>query len=309
MIFDLAIIGGGPAGASAGIYAARKKLKTVLIASDFGGQSSVSVEIQNWIGFKSISGELLAKQIKDHLYSYEGEDLIIKEGRQVNKVIKSGNTFTITDNTGENFEAKTVIITTGASRRHLAVPGAKEFEQKGITYCATCDGPLFAGQDVVVIGGGNAAIETAMQLAAYCKSVTVLEREPKFKAEEITVEKLLANPKVKALTNVEVQEFKGEKFVKSVIYKDRVTDKVTELPTTGVFVEIGFIPTTDFVRGLVDLTDFGAIKVDHKTQRASLIGIWAAGDCTDVLYHQNNIAVGDAIKALEDVYSYLHLQS
>src|SRR3989344_3579206 len=181
MIFDLAIIGGGPAGASAGIYAARQKLKTVLIAGDFGGQSAVSVEIQNWIGFKSISGELLAKQIKDHLYSYQGEDLVIKDGRQVTKIEnleaerpsgRSASKFIITDNTGESFEAKTVLIATGASRRHLTVPGAKEFEQKGITYCATCDGPLFAGQDVAVIGGGNAGVETGAQLPASAQSVT-----------------------------------------------------------------------------------------------------------------------------------------
>ena len=308
MIFDLAIIGGGPAGASAGIYAARKELKTVLIADDFGGQSAVSVEIQNWIGTKSISGAQLARQIKEHLYSYEGKDLVIKDGRRINKITKSEKTFLITDNTDENFEAKTVLVATGASRRHLTVPGAKEFEQRGITYCATCDGPLFSGQDVVVIGGGNAAIETAMQLVAYCQSVTILEYNPSFKADKISVEKILANPKVKGVINVEIQEFKGDRFVKSVIYKDRVTGKITELVTGGIFVEIGFIPTTDFVKDLVDLTDFGAIKIDHKTQRTSLTGIWAAGDCTNIPYHQNNIAVGDAIKALENIYSYLHIQ-
>jgi len=308
MIFDLAIIGGGPAGASAGIYAARKELKTVLIADDFGGQSAVSVEIQNWIGTKSISGAQLARQIKEHLYSYEGKDLVIKDGRRINKITKSEKTFLITDNTDENFEAKTVLVATGASRRHLTIPGAKEFEQRGITYCATCDGPLFSGQDVVVIGGGNAAIETAMQLVAYCQSVTILEYNPSFKADKISVEKILANPKVKGVINVEIQEFKGDRFVKSVIYKDRVTGKITELVTGGIFVEIGFIPTTDFVKDLVDLTDFGAIKIDHKTQRTSLTGIWAAGDCTNIPYHQNNIAVGDAIKALENIYSYLHIQ-
>src|SRR3989344_8817557 len=137
MIFDLAIIGGGPAGASAGIYAARKELKTVLIADDFGGQSAVSVEIQNWIGTKSISGAQLARQIKEHLYSYEGKDLVIKDGRRINKITKSEKTFLITDNTDENFEAKTEIVATGASRRHLTIPVAKEFEQRGITYCAT----------------------------------------------------------------------------------------------------------------------------------------------------------------------------
>lgn len=309
MIFDLAIIGGGPAGASAGIYAARKKLKTVLIADDFGGQSAVSVEIQNWIGTKSISGEELARQIKDHLYSYEGESLAIKEGRRVEKVIKSETNFLITDSTGESFEAKTVLVATGASRRHLEVPGAKEFEQKGITYCATCDGPLFAGQDVTVIGGGNAAFETAAQLLNYCQTVTLIHRSDSFKADEITVEKIKQKPNFKLITNAEIQEFKGDKFVKSLTYKDKVTGELKEVATTGVFVEIGFVPATGFVKDLVKTNQYDQIIVDHKTERSSLVGIWAAGDCNDSLYHQNNIAAGDAIKALEDIYSYLHLQS
>ncbi len=309
MIFDLLIIGGGPAGVAAGVYAARKKLKTLFVTFDFGGQSQVSAEIQNWIGTKAISGEKLAADLKDHLLSYQGPDLTVKTGLKIQSVLKKEGGFVATADSGESFEAKTVLVTTGADRRHLEVPGAKEFDQKGITYCATCDGPLFADQDVVVIGGGNAAFESTAQLAAYCKSVTILHRSDNFRADAITVEKVKSKPNVKIITNAEVQEFKGEKFLKSLVYKNTLTSDSIELATTGVFVEIGLVPTTWFIKDTVTLNDYGQIMVDPRTQRASTKGIWAAGDCTDGIYHQNNIAAGDAIKALEDIYSYLHLQA
>lgn len=308
-MFDLIIIGGGPAGVSAGVYAARKKLKTLFITYDFGGQSSVSADIQNWIGTKSISGEELAAQLKEHLLSYRGDDLTVISGRKVQSVLKKNAHFVVTDDSGESFESKTVLVATGADRRRLEVPGAKEFDQKGITYCATCDGPLFADQDVAVIGGGNAAFETTAQLAAYCKSVTLLHRSESFRADAITVEKVKMKPNVKIITNAETQEFKGTQFVSSLVYKNTITGELVELPVTGVFIEIGLIPTTYFVKDLVEMTPNNQIKVDPRTQRSSIAGIWAAGDCTDGLYHQNNIAAGDAIKALEDIYSYLHLQA
>lgn len=308
MIYNLVIIGGGPAGVAAGVYAARKKIKTLVLAETFGGQSTISADIQNWIGTKSIAGETLGKQLREHLFIYASDTFVIKEGAKVTKVERMGKSFKVITETGENYETKTILVTTGATRRRLNVPGAKEFEQKGITYCASCDGPIFSDKDVVVIGGGNAAFETAIQLAAYCQSVTIFELTPNFKADRITVDKVLANPKIKGVTNAETLEFTGDKFLKALKYKDRATGEVKELAVEGVFVEIGFIPATDFVRDLVELTDFGAIKVDHRTERTSLLGIWAAGDCTDVLYHQNNIAVGDAIKALEDIYFYLNIQ-
>jgi alkyl hydroperoxide reductase subunit F len=305
---DLIIIGGGPAGVAAGVYAARKKINTLVLADNFGGQSTVSADIQNWIGTKSISGETLGQNLKEHLFAYKSDTFVIRENSKVSKVEPIGKNFKVTTETGESYETKTVLVTSGAQRRHLKAPGAKEYEQKGITYCASCDGPVFADKDVAVIGGGNAAFETAMQLAAYCRSVTIIEFTPNFKADKITVDKVLANPKIKGITNAETVEFSGDKFLKALKYKDRSSGEIKELEVEGVFVEIGFVPATDFVKGLVELTDFGAVAVDHRTQRTSVMGIWAAGDCTDVLYHQNNIAVGDAIKALEDIYFYLNIQ-
>ncbi|MFH1170120.1 MAG: FAD-dependent oxidoreductase [Candidatus Vogelbacteria bacterium] len=307
MTYDLSIIGGGPAGVAAGVYAARKKLRTIFLTDDFGGQSVVSAEIQNWIGTPSISGEELAKQLENHLRKYEGENLLIKSRTRVEKVEKAGGNFSIKSNQSETYESKTVLVTTGAHRRKLTVPGAETFEQKGITYCASCDAPLFADKAVAVIGGGNAAFETAVQLLAYASQVTILHHSAEFKADAITIERVLANPKVTAIKNAETIEVKGEQFVSSLIYQDKTSGAKKEIPVEGIFVEIGFLPTTGFVKDLVTLNKYGSVVVDPRTQRASLAGIWSAGDCTDSLYHQNNIATGDAIKALEDIYNYLHL--
>ncbi len=305
MIYDLIIIGGGPAGVSAGVYAARKKLKTLLIAPEFGGQSIVSEGIENWIGTVKISGDNLAKNLKEHLVAYSGETVSIKEGEGVQDIKKSNDGFTITTEKGQ-YETKTILIATGSTRRKLEIPGAKEFDNKGLTYCASCDGPLFADQDVIVIGGGNAAFETSAQLLAYCKSVTLLNRSDSFRADEITIAKLKQNPKFKVITNAIPTEIKGDKFVKSISYQDAVTKEVREIVAPGIFVEIGLIPTTYFAKNILELNKIGQIPVDPKTQQTNMPGIWAAGDCTDGLYHQNNIASGDAVKALEDIYVTLH---
>jgi thioredoxin reductase len=158
----------------------------------------------------------------------------------------------------------------------------------------------------VVAGGGNAGFESAAQLLAYCNSVTLLHRSDTFRADEVTVEKISKNPKFKAIKNVDIVRINGEKFVEGLVYKDKITGEETELKVTGIFVEIGQIPNTYFVKDVVTLNQYGSIKIDPRTQRTETTGIWAAGDCTDVLYHQNNIAAGDAVRALEDIYLYIH---
>ena len=300
-MFDLAIIGGGPAGVSAGVYAARKRLKTILITEQFGGQSTESMGVENWIGTKNIAGPDFGKMLEEHLRSCAGDSVEIKTGEKVTNISKTDGGFEIKTPSGI-YNARTVLATTGSTRRKLEVPGAKEFENKGITYCASCDGPLFAGQDVAVIGGGNAAFETAAQLLAYAKSVTLINRS-EFKADPITVDKVLSHPNMRAVKNAVLKEIKGDKFVKSLIYTEDGKDK--EIAVTGVFAEIGLIPSTSFVKDLVPLNKYGQIPVDPKTQKTDIGGIWAAGDSTDGLYHQNNIAAGDAVKALEDIYLYL----
>ncbi len=304
-MYDLAIIGGGPAGVAAGIYASRKRLKTVFIARDFGGQSTVSEGIENWIGTVKISGTDLAKTLEAHLRAYAGDIVDIKAGETVANVTKSTNGFTVMTD-ASTYEARTVLVTAGSARRKLDVKGADSLEHKGITYCASCDGPLFADLDVAVIGGGNAGFESAAQLLAYTKSVTLIHKNNEFKADPITVKKVLANPKMKALLSTDILEVKGDKFVTSLVYQNRESGGPKELLVQGIFVEIGSSPATDFLGDLVKLTPYKQVIVDPRTQQTSLLGIWAAGDCTDGLYHQNNIAAGDAVKALEDIYLYVH---
>ena len=309
MTYDLIIIGGGPAGAAAGVYAARKKINTLLLTVDFGGQSQVSPEIHNWIGDQSISGNALAKKLEAHVRQYESESFVIKTGNsgKVQAVTKDDAGFIVTVEGGDSFKTKTVLNVAGSNRRQLNIPGAVEFDQKGLTYCASCDGPFFTDKDVVVVGGGNAGFESAAQLLAYTKSVTLLHRGPKFKADKITTDKVLAHPKMTAILNATPTAVLGDKFVTGLTYKNNDSGEETTLKTEGIFVEIGFMPNTSFMKDLVDTNDYGAIKIDHKTQKASEKGVWAAGDCTDALYHQNNIAAGDAVKAIEDIYNYLHL--
>ncbi len=303
--YDLAIIGGGPAGAAAAVYAARKRLKTVFITKDWLGQSYVSEGIENWIGTVKIPGLDLSKSLETHAKAYADGIIDFKEGVVCTKIEQTDSRFKIYDSGGGTYEARAVLVASGSHRRKLDIPGAAEYENKGIVYCASCDGPLYADQDVAVIGGGNAGFETAAQLMAYCKSVTLLSRS-EYKADPGTVEAVTSNPKVKALTFVMPKEVKGDTFVTSLVYTDTNSGADTEIAVTGIFAEIGSLPNTDFVKDIVSLDKYQRVAVDPRNQRSSLDGIWAAGDVTDGLYHQNNIAAGDAVKAVEDIYLWLH---
>ena len=301
-MFDLIIIGGGPAGTAAAVYAARKQLKTLLVVKEWGGQSTVSDDIQNWIGTPHISGANLAKALQSHVEEYKGDILTILEG-EVTGISGTDGDFTVITSKGEQ-KSKTVLIASGSARRRLDIPGADVLEHKGLTYCASCDGPLFSGMDVVVVGGGNAGFESAAQLLAYCKSVTLLSRSSA-RADEITMEKIKKNEHFTLIENAIPTKVEGSVFVESLSYKNGQDVEIT-LPVSAVFVEIGQIPATAFAQGQVDMTPTNNISINPRTQETSVKGIWAAGDCTDVLYHQNNIAAGDAVRALEDIYLHLH---
>lgn len=303
-IFDLIIIGGGPGGVAAGVYAARKKLKTLFITDAWGGQSTVSDDIQNWIGTPHISGAQLAKNLKEHLEEYAANDVTILTPARATGVVKSGELFEVSTGKG-TFTTRTVLLTVGSARRKLDVPGADIFEHKGLTYCASCDGPLFTDADVVVVGGGNAAFESAAQLLAYAKSVTLIDRGPEFRADPVTVEKVTANKHMTALHNTISKEVHGDVFVSGLSVIDAITKEERLIPCTGIFIEIGLLPNTDFLGTIVDLSPTKQVLIDPWTQKTSVPGIWAAGDCTNVKYHQNNIAAGDAVRALEDIYAYL----
>lgn len=305
MTYDTIIIGGGPGGAAAAVYAARKQLKTIIITPEFGGQSIVSEDIQNWIGTPHISGAALATSLKAHVKEYEGEWLTIREGVRVDHIEKKDNLFVATLSDGSTIEGTSVLITAGSNRRKLEARGADTFEHKGLTYCASCDGPLFSDMDVLVVGGGNAAFETAAQLLAYCKSVTLINRTDRFRADEITVENVKKHPNLTIITNAVVKEVLGDTFVNGVIITHTDTNTDEQLAVSGIFVEIGQIANGHFLKDIVDIDEGGKIIIDPWTQRTSTLGIWAAGDITNIRYHQNNIAAGDAVKAIEDLYLWI----
>lgn len=302
-MYDLVIIGGGPAGVAAGVYAARKKIKTLLIAESFGGQSLVSAEIQNWIGTKQLTGFDLAKNLEEHLRAQEIE---IADGDLVEKIEKAGGGFKVSTKNGKTYETKTVLVASGSRRRKLDVPGEKEFEGRGVVYCSTCDAPLFGGKIAAVVGAGNAGLEAVRDLFAYAKKIYLLNRSEKVKGDPVTFEEIKKDPRLEVINMAEAKEVLGDKFVTGLRYLDKNTNEVKELALDGVFVEIGSLPNSDFVKNLVQLNSLGEIIVDHKTQRSSLGGIWAAGDVSDVLYKQNNISAGDAVKAVLNIYDYLN---
>src|ERR1035437_10361436 len=308
-MYDTIIIGGGPAGVAGGIYAARKHLKTVLIAEEIGGQSTVSEGIENWVGSVKISGADLAQSFRAHLDAVKGDKVTLELGDRVVALTKVEGGFKVTTKKGKEFSAKAVLIASGAGRRKLAIPGAEKFENKGVTYCASCDGPLFSGMDVAVIGGGNAGFETALQLLAYAKTVTLIHRHSEFKGDPVTVKKAIAHPNMRVIVHAEPTEVVGEQFVTGLKYTDKESGEIKDLAVSGIFVETGVVPNTEFLGGLVELDPVGHIVIkDHRRQNASMEGIWAAGDATDQLYHQNNIAAGDGTKAIEDLYLWIKKQ-
>lgn len=305
-MYELIIVGGGPAAISAGIVAARKKIKTLVIADFFGGQWIVAGDIQNFIGTKSVSGFNLAKNLEAHLRAQESVE--IKQAT-VSKIIKKESGFSVETDKGEIFQTKTVLIASGSEHRKLNVPGEKEFEGNGVFYCATCDAPLMKGKAVAVVGGGNSAFESAISLLEYASKVHVLDRSKILKADEVNQEKVRNSGKAEIITGISITEIFGDKAVSGLKYQNCEGGEIKELAVEGIFISISRIANNKIVNGLVGLNQSGEIIVDPKTQKTSLEGIWAAGDVTDVLYKQGNIAIGDAMKAALNIYSYLRIEN
>lgn len=303
-MYELVVVGGGPAGVAAGVYAARKKINTLLITKSFGGQSEVSADVQNWIGTKSVSGFDLARMLEEHIKAQDGIEII--EGEIVVFVEKQKDGLLIKTDGGKEIQTKTMLVASGSRRKKLGVPGEAEFDGKGVVYCSTCDAPLFGGKTVAVVGGGNAGLEAVIDLFPYAEKIYLLEYSDSLKADRATQEKVVSNNKVEVILNAKVKEIFGDKFVAGLKYDDTKTGEERALSVEGVFIEIGIVPNTDFMKGLVDMNEFGEIIVDHRTQQSSLEGVWAAGDASDVLYKQNNVSAGDAVKAVLSVDTYLH---
>ncbi|MEY4731145.1 MAG: hypothetical protein RL681_91 [Candidatus Parcubacteria bacterium] len=303
-MYDLIIIGGGPGGVAAGIYAARKKIQTLLITDSFGGQSLVSTDIQNWIGTKSVSGLDLAKMLEEHLRTQEGIEII--DDDLVTGVQDVQDALGIATKNGRTLQTKYLLVASGSRRRKLDIPGEKELDGKGVVYCSTCDAPLFKGKVVAVIGGGNAGFEAGIDLLPYAAKIYLLERGEVPRGDAVTLAKLTASPKFELLTMAEPQKIFGEQFVSGMEYLDRRTNETKRMDLQGIFVEIGAIPNSEFVKDKVTTDKLGDIMVDHKTQKTSHPRIWAVGDVSDVLYKQNNISAGDAVKAVLNIYDELN---
>jgi alkyl hydroperoxide reductase subunit F len=303
---DFLIIGGGPAAVSAGVYAARKKLKTILITEEWGGQSVVSAGIENWIGTKNVSGIEFAKMLEEHVRAQEDIEIVVPD--RVAKVEKIDEHFKVSTEKGNAYDTKTVFVGSGAHRKKLGVPGEKEFDGMGVAYCSTCDAPMFKDKDVVVVGGGNAGLEAVLDLVPYAKNIWLLEHSNGLKGDPVTQEKVKSSDKIKEIIfNAETLEILGDKFVTGLKYKDIKTAEEKRLDVGGVFVEIGSVPNSDMVKDLVETNKYGEILIDSKNARTSQLGIWAAGDVTDDPFKQNNISAGDAVKAALDAYNYLTL--
>lgn len=302
-MYELVIIGGGPAGVAAGVYAARKKIKTALVAESFGGQSITSADIQNWIGTPSISGFELAQNLEKHLKSHEGIDIF--EGERVLGVEKADNGYALTTASGKRLLTKYVLLASGSRRRRLGVPGEDKYDGKGVVFCSTCDAPIFKGKTVAVVGGGNAGLEAVVDLFPYAEKIYLIVRSEGPKGDAVTLEKVKSDPRVTVIAQAETAEIYGEDFVTGMKYKDKTSGEIKDLKVGGVFVEIGAIPNSDPVKDLVTLDKRGEVIVNHKTEESSAPGIWAVGDVSDVLYKQNNISAGDAIKAVLNIYDRL----
>jgi NADH-dependent peroxiredoxin subunit F len=296
-IYDLIIIGAGPAGITASVYAARKNLDFLVISLDIGGQAAWSGEIENYTGYQFITGPELAQKFEEHMRRYGPA---LKENEEVLEVRKSGRLILIKTNKVD-YQAKSVIIASGKKSKELGVPGEKEFKNRGLTYCATCDGPLFSGKDVAVIGGGNSALDAALQLIKIAKHVYIINNTSGLSGDPIMRRKVEQATNITILNNSSVTAVLGDKFVKSL--KIKSTNQEKELVVQGVFVEIGLIPNSAFAQG-VEKNSKNEIKVDSRNQ-TNIAGIFAAGDVTDVPEKQIIIAAGEGSKAVLSVFHHL----
>lgn len=299
--YDVLVIGGGPAASSAAIYAARKGIRTGLVADSLGGQVIETLGIENMIGTPYTEGPQLMKQVEEHLRSYPVD---IMTNQLVTSLQKQNDSFAVSLKSGRKLTTKTAIIATGARWRSINVPGEKEFKNKGIAYCPHCDGPLFTGKDVAVIGGGNSGIEAAIDLAGLANHVYVLEFLSELKADKILQDKLATLSNVTILLNAETQEITGTTYVDSITYKDRTTGENQTLDVAGVFILIGLVPNTEWLSALLEMNERGEIIVDLHGE-TSIKGLFAAGDCTNSSYKQIIISMGSGATAALGAFDYL----
>jgi NADH-dependent peroxiredoxin subunit F len=299
-IYDVVIVGAGPAGMTAAVYCARKQLRVALLTENIGGQALWSSAIENYLGYEIISGAALVGKFEDHLKKFP----IDISYKPATKTEAAAGGFKITAQDGSEYIAKSVIIASGKMPRTLDVPGEFEFRGKGLTYCATCDAPLFSGADVAVVGGGNSGFDAVMQLIPLATKIYVVEFGPKLLADEVYQAKARQSSKVEILTNTQVIEIAGDVMADTMTVRDRASGKERVLLVKGIFVEIGLLPNSGPAKGLVELNKAGEIKIDN-AGRTSRPGVFAAGDVTDVPDKQIIVAAGEGAKAALSAYEYL----
>jgi NADH-dependent peroxiredoxin subunit F len=303
--YDVLIVGGGPAGAAAAVYAARKGIRTGIAAERFGGQVNDTLAIENYVSVLETDGPKFAAALEAHVRAYDVEIMNLQRADKLIPAAAPNGLIEIQLANGGSLKSKTVILSTGARWRNVNVPGEQEYKNKGVAYCPHCDGPLFKGKDVAVIGGGNSGIEAAIDLAGVVKHVTVIEFMPELKADAVLVRKLHSLPNVTVHTNAQTLEITGaEGKVNGLRYKDRVSNTEQLVPLQGVFVQIGLVPNTEWLKGTLELSKHGEIVVDARGQ-TSLPGVFAAGDATTVPFKQIIIATGDGAKAALGAFDHL----
>ncbi len=302
--FDVLVVGGGPAGAAAAIYAARKGIRTGVAAERFGGQVLDTMAIENFISVKETEGPKLARALEEHVREYEVDIMNLQRASQLIPAGEDGLHRVRFDNGGE-LKAKTLILATGARWREMNVPGEQEYRGRGVAYCPHCDGPLFKGKRVAVIGGGNSGVEAAIDLAGIVAHVTLLEFGEDLRADAVLQRKLNSLPNVRVLKMAQTTEVKGDgQKVTGLVYKDRTNDELHNVELEGIFVQIGLLPNSEWLKGTLELSRFGEIIVDAKGQ-TSIPGVFAAGDVTTVPYKQIVIAVGEGAKASLSAFDHL----
>ncbi|PNS46103.1 alkyl hydroperoxide reductase subunit F, partial [Bacillus anthracis] len=297
--YDVLVVGGGPAGASAAIYAARKGIRTGIVAERFGGQVMDTMGIENFISVKRTEGPKLVASLEEHVKEYDIDVMNLQRAKRLEKK----ELIEVELENGAILKSKSVIVSTGARWRNVGVPGEAEFKNKGVAYCPHCDGPLFTGKDVAVIGGGNSGIEAAIDLAGIVKHVTVLEFMPELKADAVLQERLNSLPNVTVLKNVQTKEITGTDKVNGISYIDRETEEVHHVELQGVFVQIGLVPNTDWLGETVERVR-GEIVTD-KHGATNVPGVFAAGDCTNNPYKQIIISMGSGANAALGAFDYL----
>ncbi len=303
--YEVLIIGGGPAGAAAAVYAARKGIRTGIVAERFGGQTMDTLGIENFISVMETDGPKFAAALESHVRHYGVDIMTLQKVAKIDPAAEAGGYANVVLDNGAVLKARTVIVATGARWRNMNVPGEAEYRTKGVAYCPHCDGPLFKGKDVAVIGGGNSGVEAAIDLAGLVKSVTLLEFADQLKADQVLVDKLMSMPNVTIHLNAQTTEVTGDgQKMSGLHYKDRISGAVHQLALAGVFVQIGLVPNAEFLKGTVELSRFGEIIIDAKCH-TSVPGIFAAGDVTTVPYKQIIIATGEGSKAALSAFDHL----